>query len=161
MNKFEVKDLSRQAIVAALYVAITLSISPIASGPIQFRISEVMNLLAFYNPMNAIGVVIGVFISNMFSPLGAADLIFGTLHSAISLYFISKSKNLWIASIWPAVFAFIIGYELSVIAGFGTIAIMTAQVMLSEIIIMTIIGVPLFKLLEKNKNFLDSIESIR
>lgn len=161
MNKFHINDLARQAIIAALYVVLTLSIAPVSFGPVQFRISEVMNLLAFYNPINAIGIVVGVFISNMFSPLGIADLVFGTLHSAISLFFISKSKNLWIASIWPTVFAFIIGYELSVIVGFGSISVMTAQVMLSEIIIMTIIALPLFKLLEKNKPFIVSIDSIR
>lgn len=163
MRKLSLEDLSRQAVIAALYVVATLSLPSAAFGPIQFRYSEILNLLAFYNPINAIGVTLGVFISNFWSTLGAADLIFGTLHTAIALYFVGKSKNLWMASIWPTVFAFIIGFELSVIANIpgGGFLLHTATVMASEFIIMTVIAVPVFKLLQKNDAFLKSIGSYR
>lgn len=162
MKKLSLEDLSRQAVIAALYVVATLSLPSAAYGPIQFRYSEILNLLAFYNPINAIGVTLGVFISNFWSTLGAADLIFGTLHTAIALYFVGKSKNLWMASIWPTVFAFIIGFELSVIAHIpGGFLLHTATVMASEFIIMTVIAVPVFKLLQKNGAFLKSIGSYR
>lgn len=162
MRKLSLEDLSRQAVIAALYVVATLSLPSAAYGPIQFRYSEILNLLAFYNPINAIGVTLGVFISNFWSTLGAADLIFGTLHTAIALYFVGKSKNLWMASIWPTVFAFIIGFELSVIAHIpGGFLLHTATVMASEFIIMTVIAVPVFKLLQKNDAFLKSIGSYR
>lgn len=161
MKKISLEQLSRQAIIAALYVALTLSVAPVAYGAIQFRYSEILNLLAFFNPINAIGVTLGVFISNFWSPLGMFDIIFGTLHTAISLYFISKSRNLLIASIWPTVFSFIIGYELSFLAGFGSFWLMTIQVMASEFIIMTIISVPIFKLLKNNKEFMNAIGAYR
>lgn len=162
MKKLSLEDLSRQAVIAALYVVATLSLGDVAYGPIQFRYSEILNLLAFYNPINAIGVTLGVFISNFWSTLGAADLIFGTLHTAIALFFITKSKNLWVASIWPTVFAFIIGFELSVIAHIpGGFLLHTATVMASEFIIMTVISVPVFKLLQQNNAFLKSIGSYR
>lgn len=159
--KLSLDTMVRQAVIAALYVVLTVTLGSLAYGPIQFRYAEVLNFLAFFNPMNSLGIVLGVFISNIWSPLGAADLIFGTLHTAIAVRMISKSENLWIASLWPTVFGFIIGFELSVIAGFGSIFIMTANVMISEFIIMTIIGVPLFKLLRKNKAFLNAIGSYR
>ena len=161
MKNLSLQQMSRQAIIAAIYVALTLSIAPFAYGAIQFRYSEILNLLAFFNPINAIGVTIGVFISNLWSTLGIFDLVFGTLHTAISLYFISKSKNLIIASIWPTVFSFIIGYELSFLAGFGSFWLMTAQVMASEFVIMTILSVPVFKLLKNNKSFLNAIGAYR
>lgn len=160
MNKLSLKEMSRQSIIAAIYVVATLSVGGIASGPIQFRYSEILNFLAFFNPVNAIGVTLGVFISNFWSTLGSVDLIFGTLHTAISLYFISKSKNLFIASLCPTIFAFIIGFELSFIAGFGNMWIMTLQVMISELIIMTI-GYIIMLFLRKNKSFLKSIGSYR
>lgn len=161
MKNLSLQQMSRQAIIAAIYVALTLSIAPFAYGAIQFRYSEILNLLAFFNPINAIGVTIGVFISNLWSTLGIFDLVFGTLHTAISLYFISKSKNLIIASIWPTVFSFIIGYELSFLAGSGSFWLMTAQVMASEFVIMTILSVPVFKLLKNNKSFLNAIGAYR
>ncbi len=156
----KIRDLSKQAIIAALYVVLTISIGDFSYGPVQFRYSEILNLLAFYNPINAIGVTLGVFISNFWSPLGVADIVFGTLHTAVSLYFISKSKNIFLASIWPVVFSFIIGYELSAIAGFeGGFLSLTAGVMLSEFVIMCIIAVSVFKILEKNKSFMQVVKN--
>lgn len=157
-EKFNTKVLVRQALIAAMYVAMTLSMGDYAFGPIQFRYSEILNLLAFLNPIHAIGITLGVFISNFWSTLGIYDLIFGTLHTAISMFFIIKSKNIIIASLWPTVFSFIIGYELSALAGFGGFWIMTGQVMLSEFIIMTIISVPVYSLLQKNSGFLKMVK---
>lgn len=161
MKNLSLKLMARQGIIAAIYVALTLSVAPFAYGAIQFRYSEILNMLAFFNPINAIGITIGVFISNLWSTLGIVDVAFGTLHTIISLYFISKSKNLIIASIWPTVFSFIIGYELSFLAGFGSFWLMTIQVMASEFIIMTILSVPIFKLLKTNKPFMDAIGAYR
>ena len=108
-----------------------------------------------------IGVTLGVFLSNLGSPLGFPDIVFGTLHTLVSLFFISRSKNLLISSFYPTIFSFIIGFMLSEIAGIpGGFVIITASVMLSEFIIMTLIAYPLFKyVLEKNKNFINTIKN--
>ena len=157
MKNLSTKSFVRQALIAAIYFVLTITLGNFGYGPVQFRYAEILNLLAFYNPVNAIGVTVGVFLSNLGSTLGAYDLIFGTFHTAISLYFITKSKNLILASIWPTVFSFIIGFELSYLAGLGSMWEMTLGVMLSEFIIMTIIAVPLYKLLEKNREFMNVI----
>ena len=157
MKKLSLEEMSKQAIIAAVYVVLTLSIPAFAYGPVQFRYSEILNLLAFFNPYNAIGITLGVFISNFWSTLGVYDLIFGTLHTFMAMMFIIRSKNIILASIWPTVFAFIIGYELSFLAGFGSFTEMTFGVMVSEFIIMTLIAVPVFKLLSKNESFLHAI----
>lgn len=157
MNKLTLRQMSQQSIIAALYVALVLSMGGLAYGPIQFRYAEILNLLAFFNPIHGIGITLGVFISNFWSELGAVDLLFGTLHTAISVFFILKSKNIIIASLWPTIFAFIIGFELSIIAKFGDIYIMTIQVMLSEFIIMTLIAVPIFRFLSESKQFVNTI----
>lgn len=157
MNKLTLRQMSQQSIIAALYVALVLSMGGLAYGPIQFRYAEIINLLAFFNPVHSIGITLGVFISNFWSELGVVDLFFGTFHTAISVFLISKSKNIIIASLWPTIFAFIIGFELSFIAQFGDIYIMTIQVMLSEFIIMTLIAVPIFRFLSENKQFINTI----
>lgn len=92
MKKLTLEEMSRQAIIAAIYVVLTISIGDFSYGPVQFRYSEILNLLAFLNPINAIGVTLGVFISNFWSTLGSIDLIFGTLHTAISLFLITRTK---------------------------------------------------------------------
>ncbi|WP_162266668.1 QueT transporter family protein, partial [Clostridium botulinum] len=44
------KRLVRTALIAAIYAALTLALAPISYGNIQFRISEMMVLLAFVDP---------------------------------------------------------------------------------------------------------------
>lgn len=151
--------LVKEALIAAIYFTLTVSLGDFSYGPVQFRYTEVLNLLAFFNPLHSIGVTVGVFLSNTMSPLGVYDMVFGTLHTAISLFFISKSRNMLIASFMPTIFSFIIGFELSVLAGFGGFLPMTGSVMISEFVIMTLIALPLFKLLEKNRQFLQIIEA--
>lgn len=159
MKKISTSLLVKQALIAAIYFTLTVTLGDFAHGPIQFRYTEVLNLLVFFNPVHAIGVTLGVFLSNFMSPFGIYDIIFGTLHTAISLFFIAKSTNIIVASIWPMVFSFIIGYEVSVLAGIGSFIPTTATVMLSEFIIMTLLAVPLFKILERNPVFMKAIEA--
>ena len=92
MKNFTIKEMTKQSLIASIYVVLTLSAGELAFGAYQFRYSEVLNLLAFYNPFNVIGVTLGVFVSNFWSTLGFADLIFGTLHTLISLVLISRTK---------------------------------------------------------------------
>ena len=46
--KLKIKDITRLAIVAALYVALTYVSYPFAYGYMQFRISEILVLLCFF-----------------------------------------------------------------------------------------------------------------
>ncbi|MEN2768939.1 QueT transporter family protein [Ornithinibacillus xuwenensis] len=74
------------ALIAALYIAVSALIVPFGFTNIQFRISEVFNHLIVFNKKYFFGIVIGVFLYNLlFSPLGWYDLVFGVGHSAISL----------------------------------------------------------------------------
>ena len=51
------------AVVAALYAALTLALSPISFGPIQFRVSEVMTLLPLFGKGYIISLTIGCFLA--------------------------------------------------------------------------------------------------
>lgn len=161
MKHLTTRQLIIQAIIASIYFVLTVTLGGFSYLSIQFRYAEILNLLAFYNPIHMIGVTLGVFLSNLGSPLGFPDIVFGTLHTLVSLFFISRSKNLLISSFYPTIFSFIIGFMLSEIAAIpGGFVIITASVMLSEFIIMTLIAYPLFKyVLEKNKNFINTIKN--
>src|SRR5690348_16073026 len=96
----KVKFLATSAIIAALYIAITMLVAPISFGQLQFRIAEMFNHLVAFNPRYMGGVVLGVFISNfLLSSVGPIDLIFGVGHTIITLgifIFICKFvKNIW------------------------------------------------------------------
>lgn len=118
----KVKFLTTSGIIAALYIAITLLVAPFGFTEVQFRISEMFNHLVAFNPRFAFGIIIGVFISNLFSPNGIIDLYFGVAHSMITLglfILICKFvKNIWarlvINTLLFTCTMFIIAFELNI-----------------------------------------------
>ena len=78
MKKCTVRDLADIAIVAAIYFVLTMTppFNAISYGAYQFRISEMMSFLAFYNPKYIIGVTVGCMMSNFFS-FGMIDVLVG------------------------------------------------------------------------------------
>lgn len=149
MNHNRVQNLTRSAVVAAIYVALTLGIAPISYGPVQFRVAEILNLLAFFNPIYIVAVSVGCFISNLFSPFGLYDVLFGTAHTTLALILIWKSRNLVLSSFWPAILSFIIAFELNLVLNTPFLETWL-YVGVSEIIITTLIAVPIFSILRQS-----------
>ena len=97
-----------------------------------------------------------MFFSNLFGPVGIIDVIFGTLATLISAYLVyitgkfmkDKKMCVLIASLWPTIInAIIIGIILNVTLGFPLVLSML-EVGFGQFVVITIVGVPLFKLLE-------------
>lgn len=78
--------LVRAAIVAALYVVLTILVAPLAYGALQLRLSEILNYLGLYNRRYIYAITLGVFISNIFSSAGAIDMVIGTLATFVFLW---------------------------------------------------------------------------
>ncbi|MDD7593779.1 MAG: QueT transporter family protein [Peptoniphilaceae bacterium] len=150
---FPTHQVARQGIIAAVYVALTLSGLGISYGPIQFRFSEILNWLAFLDPKNVIGLTLGCFIANIPSPFGLMDMIFGTAGTLFATLLMAKTKSVWIASIWPAVFSFIYSAE-ALLLGQITADLYiatTASIMLSEFVIVGVIGLPVMAIVLRNE----------
>ena len=150
--------LVKSAGVAALYAVLT-HLLPVASyGPIQFRFSEILVLLVFYNKRFIPGLVLGCAIANLFSPMMLFDVVFGTLSSYIAFILMQRAKNLYIASIFPVLLVSVpaIGTWL-ILASDEVFFVLLMQFMLSEFVMVSIIGVLLFKILEKNEGFMSYI----
>ncbi len=151
-NKIDAKTITTQAIVAAVYVVLTWSVPAFSYGPIQFRIAEVLTLLAFYNSKYVYGLTIACAIANMISPFGIVDIFFGSLASFIALFMMTKVKNIWLASIMPALSSPIVALVIKLVAKDSkSFWLITGEIMLSEIIIVSIIGVPVIRQIMKNK----------
>ena len=73
-----VRDMTQIALVAAIYVALTITplLNAISYGAYQFRISEMMNFMAFYHRKYIIGVTLGCMIANLYS-FGIVDVFVG------------------------------------------------------------------------------------
>lgn len=63
-------------VVGALYVVLSLLIAPLAYGPVQFRLGEVLKPLVIKYPATIPAFAVGVGIVNLFSPqAGGLELI--------------------------------------------------------------------------------------
>lgn len=99
MQGIKTKKLVNNALLASLYVALTL-INPISSGIFQFRVSTLLVPVPFYQPKLAPGILFGVMISNIFSPLGPIDILSGFLIQSMTLYVFNRLfKSAYIKSI--------------------------------------------------------------
>lgn len=160
VKQASVKQITVAGITAAAYFVVTMLIAPLAFGDVQFRISEVLNLLAFVNPVYAVGVTLGCFISNLtMSPYGLIDIFFGTLHTGLSVLMISKTKSLFLATLWPTALSLIIAAEIAFMAELPFF-LTAASVMAGEFAVVTVIGYPLFAfVILKNKALLACLKS--
>ena len=77
-NRVNTKFLVSTALIAAIYVVMTLAIAPMSFGMVQVRFSEMLMLMAFIDKKYAPGLALGCFIANCFSPFGMMDIVFGT-----------------------------------------------------------------------------------
>ena len=112
-NQFNTRDLAVQAMIAAVYVAITMLFSFMSFGPIQVRISEFMLILVLFNPKHSIGLLLGCAVANFLGSFALIDVIFGTLASAIAIFMMLKSKNELLGFLWPAIInGIVIGIQL-------------------------------------------------
>ena len=157
-NNLDTNFLVKSAIVAALYAVLTLLLPMASYGPIQLRFSEILVLLVFYNKRFIPGLVLGCAIANLFSPMAAFDVVFGTLSSYVAFHLMLKSKNLFIASLWPVLMVIVPALgTYFILANDAVLFIMILEFMASEFIMVSIIGVLIFKMLEKNDGFMKYI----
>ena len=157
----------KTAIVAAIYAALTIGLSPLSYGPIQFRLSEVLILLAFVNSDYIVGLTIGCLIANLLGPYGLADIAFGTFATLVSAYLVNVTPKLiknkyaiWVASLWPVLAnAVIVGLMLNIFFKLPFLLCML-EVGIGEFGVVTVVGVTLFKLvLSKYPGFLNFKEA--
>ncbi|ATF65174.1 QueT transporter family protein [Streptococcus gordonii] len=133
MKKLTARDMVQIALVAAIYIALTIipPFNVISFGAYQFRISEMMNFMAFYNRKYIIGVTIGCMIANLFSPLwidvfvgGGSTLVFLTLgvvlFSKVKPGYLLNGwlrKDFFLFSIFFSISMVTIAIELNIVTG--------------------------------------------
>ena len=157
-QKNTIKKVIRLSCVASLYVALTLALSWISYGSIQFRVAEVLVLLCFFRKDYGFALILGCAIANGFSTLGMIDVVFGTLATLIAVIGVMYSKNLIVASIFPVISnAIIVGLELTYV--FNTpLWFNMFSVGVGELVFMAV-GVSIFMMINKNSYLLEIIDA--
>lgn len=82
----KVRFLALSAVIAALYAVLTYAAAAVnlAYGPFQFRFSEALTVLPAFTPAAIPGLAVGCLLSNLASPLGIVDWVFGTLATLLA-----------------------------------------------------------------------------
>ncbi len=155
-----IKTIVGNAILAALYIAVTAVIAPFGFTNIQFRVSEMFNHLIVFNKKYIFGIILGVFLTNLFfSPLVAYDLIFGVGQSLLALTITIVSSR-YIKGIWArmvvntvvfTVTMVLIAIELNLALGFPFL-FTWLTVTVSEFVVMAV-GMPVMYFVNKRVNF--------
>lgn len=150
LNSEKNKYIVRTATAAALYAALTLALAPIGFGPLQFRLSEVLVFLVLIDKKYLTGLTLGAIIANYFSPLGILDMVVGGSATFISLYLMIKTKNIYLAAFYPCIVnGIMVGAGLSWFYSLPFYLIAT-QVFLGQVGVIYLLGIPLYKYLQRN-----------
>ncbi|MBE7092163.1 MAG: QueT transporter family protein [Clostridiales bacterium] len=150
--KITVKQLTRGAVVGALYTVLTLLLAPISFGALQFRVSEALTVLPFIMPEAVLGLTVGCFISNIISS-SIIDAIFGTLATFLAALVTLKIKKIYLAPLPAVVFnSVIVGAVVTVMTVEFTLInflMIALSIGISEFIICYAGGIPLLVFIHK------------
>ena len=156
------RKLALAAVVAALYFVLSYfgNIFGLTYGPVQIRLSEALCVLPFLFPETAVGLFVGCLITNLLSPYGVADVVFGSLATLIAAFATAKVKSRWLAPLPPVVAngviigALISWYEVGFGKGFwAAFAVNGAWVALGEAIACYVLGGLMLQFLPRSAFF--------
>ena len=159
MNNKKAYFITQAAVIAALYVVLTLFINAfdLASGAIQVRISEALTILPYFTPAAVPGLFIGCLLSNFMTGAAIWDIIFrslATLIGAIGTYLLRKWK--WCAPLPPILSnTIIIPFVLTYAYGIpGGIPFFMLTVGAGEVLSCGVLGMILLFALQRYRNII-------
>ena len=86
MKDNKVRFMAQAAMIAAVYVALTVVFAPISFSEIQVRVAEALTILPVFTPAAIPGLFIGCLIGNIAGGAPVPDIIFGTLATLIGAF---------------------------------------------------------------------------
>ena len=162
MKNTSLRDIVFSALVGALYVVLCYfgNIFGLNFGVIQCRFAEALTVLPFLCPATAWGLFAGCILSNLLSPYGLPDLIFGSLATLLAGLLTARYRSQWPAPLPPVLLnglivgALLAWYETGFTAAFPGVFLFNAlSVGISELLVCCILGLPLLVVLTETGIF--------
>ena len=157
MNK-KTLFLTQSALVASLYVALTLISASLglASGVIQVRISEALTILPMFTAAAIPGLFVGCIAANLVTGAALWDIVFGsvaTLLGAVGTYLLRRNR--YLATIPPIMSnTLIIPFVLKIAYGVSDgYSFLFLTIFSGELISCGVLGILLSRALAKTKIF--------
>ena len=145
--------ITRGAVIAALYAAVTIAFQPISYGLVQVRVSEALTLLPFLWIEAAPGVFIGCLLANIWGGSGLLDIILGSAATLAAAILTRYAPNKFLAATSPVVVnALVVGGYLSYILN-APLMLSILYVGCGEAVACYLLGLPLLNLVSSGKIF--------
>ena len=98
------KTLTRAAVIAALYAALTLLLAPISYCAMQVRVSEGLTLLPVLFPEAAPALFVGCLLANLLGGSALPDIVLGSLTTLVAALLTRRLRgNRLLAALPPVV----------------------------------------------------------
>lgn len=148
--------MAQAAMIAAIYVVLTLLGASFSYGEVQVRISEALTILPVFTPAAIPGLFIGCLLSNILGGCILPDIIFGSLATLIGAIFtwMLRNNNRFLAPLPPIIANVIVvpfvlryGYQVPL-----PIPFMMLTVGIGEVISCGVLGMILYTALNRYRN---------
>jgi uncharacterized membrane protein len=154
------KSIALIAIYAALYAALVVALTSLSYGPVNFRVADAMlSVVPLVGFAGVLGHTLGVFVANIFSNVGIVDLLNTIPSFAMSFvvyYVYKRTRNDYSVLITSIAYSLVlgttVGWMLSAVYAMPLLPTI-AWVMVGNLIVTSLIGWPLFKLLKRTGVF--------
>lgn len=153
----QVQMVAHGAMIAAIYVVLTMLFAPFSFRAIQVRVAEALTILPLFTPAAIPGLFVGCILANILGGAIIWDVIFGSLATLIgAVVGRMLRKNRWLVPI-PAIVSNTVIVPLVLRYGYGEnlpILLMAVYVAVGEIISCYVLGELLAEVLLRYKNSL-------
>ena len=103
--KNSTRSLTRAALIAALYMLLTIIFQPISFGPVQFRIAEALTLLPVITVDAVPGLFVGCLLSNLLGGGIWYDVVLGSVATLLAAICARRVRNRpLLAAAMPVIF---------------------------------------------------------
>ena len=147
--------ITRGAVIAAVYVVVTIIFQPISYGLVQVRVSEALTLLPFLWIEAVPGVFIGCLLANIWGGSGLLDVILGSAATLVAAIFTRYAPNKFLAATSPVVVnALVVGSYLSYLLN-APLFLSILYVGFGQAIACYVLGLLLLNLVKSGKMFVE------
>ena len=147
--------MAQAAMIAAIYVVLTVIFAPISFGQIQFRVSEALVVLPVFTPAAIPGLFIGCLIGNILGGAILPDIIIGSIATLIGAVFtwMLRRRSRFLAPLPPILanallvpFVLYYGYQIII-----PIPLQMLTVGLGEVLSCGVLGMIVYAVMDKYK----------
>ncbi len=161
-NRFNTAFITRAGLIGALYIALTFvsQFVGLASGAIQFRLSEALTILPMFTSAAVPGLTVGCILANLLTGCAMWDVVFGsfaTFIGAVGTYLLRKTGKPLLGCLPPIISNMII-VPIVLMKVYGVedaYPYLVFTVGVGEVVCCGILGVLLYRALRRSGRFED------